>query len=63
MDLLAALIDNGTHVIEVPIDWHEIPHGKVNLMIESLRMARDVWKIRQTRARLAPDRPRLSGGG
>lgn len=49
VDLLAALIDHGTPVVEVPIDWHEEPGGKVHLLRDSWRMACDVWKIKQTR--------------
>jgi len=49
VDLLVALIDQGTPVIEVPIDWHEEPGGKVHLLRDSWRMACDVWKIKQTR--------------
>lgn len=49
VDLLVALLDHGTPVIEVPIDWHEEPGGKVHLLRDSWRMACDVWKIRGTR--------------
>lgn len=49
VDLLAALLDHGTAVIEVPIDWHEEPGGKVHLLRDSWRMARDVWEIRSAR--------------
>jgi glycosyltransferase involved in cell wall biosynthesis len=49
VDLLVALMDHGTAVIEVPIDWHEEPGGKVHLLRDSWRMACDVWKIRGTR--------------
>lgn len=45
-DLLLALQKTGTKVIEVPIDWHETPGGKIRLVRDSLRMARDVFEIR-----------------
>jgi dolichyl-phosphate beta-glucosyltransferase len=51
VELLAALIDNGCEVREVPIDWHEVPGGKVRLLRDSWRMARDVWRIRDRRQR------------
>jgi dolichyl-phosphate beta-glucosyltransferase len=49
VDLLVNLIDHGTPVIEVPIDWHEEPGGKVHLLRDSYRMARDIFHIRQNR--------------
>lgn len=45
-DLLLALLRTGTDVIEVPIDWHETPGGKIRFVRDSLRMARDVFMIR-----------------
>jgi dolichyl-phosphate beta-glucosyltransferase len=49
VELLAALLDSGCTVHEVPISWHETPGGKVRLLRDSWRMARDVWRIRQRR--------------
>ena len=49
VDLLVHLIDHGTPVIEVPIDWHEEPGGKVHLLRDSWRMAQDVLQIRRHR--------------
>jgi dolichyl-phosphate beta-glucosyltransferase len=49
VDLMASLLDSGTAVKEIPIDWHEEPGGKVHLLRDSLRMARDVWRIKQKR--------------
>jgi glycosyltransferase involved in cell wall biosynthesis len=49
VDLLVHLIDHGTPVIEVPIDWHEEPGGKVHLLRDSWRMAKDVLQIRRHR--------------
>jgi dolichyl-phosphate beta-glucosyltransferase len=49
VELLAALLDSGCAVHEVPISWHETPGGKVHLLRDSFRMARDVWRVRQGR--------------
>jgi glycosyltransferase involved in cell wall biosynthesis len=49
VDLLTALLDHGTAVEEVPIDWQETPGGKVRLIRDSLRMFRDVLSIRRHR--------------
>jgi hypothetical protein len=49
VDLLVQLLDHGTPVIEVPIDWHEEPGGKVHLLRDSWRMAKDVLQIRHHR--------------
>jgi glycosyltransferase involved in cell wall biosynthesis len=50
VELLAALHDSGCPVEEIPIAWHETPGGHVHLMRDSWRMARDVWRVRQSRA-------------
>lgn len=49
VDLLVQLIDHGTPVIEIPIDWHEEPGGKVHLLRDSWRMAKDVLHIHHHR--------------
>lgn len=49
VELMTALLDTGCPVVEVPIDWHETPGGKVSLLRDSWRMALDVWRIRQRR--------------
>lgn len=51
VELMVALLDTGCQILEVPIDWHEVAGGKVNLMRDSWRMAWDIWKIRTTRFR------------
>ncbi len=49
--LLLALLHSGCEVKEVPIDWHETPGGKISLVRDSLKMARDILFIRaQSRA-------------
>ncbi len=49
VDLLTALLDQGHQVEEVPISWHETPGGKVHLIRDSFRMARDVLRIKKAR--------------
>lgn len=49
VELMVALLDTGCAIHEVPIDWHEVPGGKVDLLRDSWRMARDVWHIRARR--------------
>ncbi|MCB1227491.1 MAG: glycosyltransferase [Verrucomicrobiales bacterium] len=48
VDLLVQLLRIGIQVQEVPIDWHEVPGGTIQLVRDSLRMARDVWTLRRT---------------
>jgi glycosyltransferase involved in cell wall biosynthesis len=50
VELMVALLDSGCQIEEVPIDWQEMPGGKVRLLRDSWRMARDVWQIRARRA-------------
>ena len=51
VELMTALMDSGTRVIEAPIDWHETPGGKVHLLRDSWRMFRDILNIRANRPR------------
>lgn len=51
VELLAALHDNGTPFREVPIEWFETPGGHVQLIRDSWRMARDVWRVRTNRTK------------
>lgn len=50
VELMVALLDTGCRIEEVPIDWSEVPGGKVQLFRDSWRMARDVLKIRSGRS-------------
>jgi glycosyltransferase involved in cell wall biosynthesis len=50
VELMIALLDTGCQIQEVPIDWHEVEGGKVSLIRDSWRMARDVWRIRKRRS-------------
>ena len=58
VELLCALLDSGCRVTEVPIDWSEVSGGKVKLLRDSFRMARDVLEIRRARRDKALDTPR-----
>lgn len=49
VELMVSLLDSGYEIEEVPIDWREIPGGKVSLVRDSFRMARDVWAIKKRR--------------
>ena len=51
--LLLALRKSGCEVIEVPIDWHETPGGKIRLVRDSFKMAMDVLAIRRLSRRAA----------
>lgn len=50
VDLLVLLLDHGTEVIEVPIDWHEVGGGKIHLLSDSARMFLDLLLIKRRRA-------------
>ena len=56
--LLLALRHSGCEVIEVPIDWHETPGGKIRLVRDAMTMTRDVLAIRK-QSRTAAWRRRL----
>jgi glycosyltransferase involved in cell wall biosynthesis len=49
IELLAALMDSGAKVEEVPIDWHETAGSKLHLVRDSVRMFRDVLSVRSRR--------------
>jgi len=46
VELLALLNHFKTPVLEVPVDWHDIPGSKVSLIRDSLRMLRAAVSIR-----------------
>ena len=46
VELLTVLLDGGIAVTEVPVDWTEIPGGKVRLVRDSIRMFEEVLAIR-----------------
>lgn len=49
IELLAALVDSGCVVEEVPVDWHEVGGGKLRLFRDAWRMFADILKVRQRR--------------
>lgn len=49
IELLAALVDSGCAVEEVPVDWHEVPGGKLRLFRDAWKMFRDILNVRQRR--------------
>lgn len=53
VELMVALLKSGCQIEEVPIDWYEVPGGKVSMIRDSWRMAKDVWKIRSERGIVA----------
>lgn len=50
VELMVALQCRGVEVVEVPIDWHETPGGKINLLSEPWRMLKDLLHVRSSRA-------------
>ncbi|MDZ4289005.1 MAG: glycosyltransferase [Prosthecobacter sp.] len=50
VELLTALTDAGVEIREIPINWHEVPGGKVRLVRDSLRMLREVLAIKRKRS-------------
>jgi glycosyltransferase involved in cell wall biosynthesis len=49
IELLAALVDSGCPVEEVPVDWHEVDGGKLRLFRDAWKMFCDILKVRQRR--------------
>jgi dolichyl-phosphate beta-glucosyltransferase len=49
IELLAALVDSGCPVEEVPIDWHEVRGGKLRLFRDAWKMFRDILNVRRRR--------------
>ncbi|MDX6767740.1 MAG: glycosyltransferase [Candidatus Methylacidiphilales bacterium] len=49
VELLAALKTSGWPVLEVPIDWEDVPGSKVRLMRDTIRMVTSLWQIRKER--------------
>ena len=52
VELLLLLLKAGQTVVEFPLDWQDVSGSKVNLLRDSLRMAREVFKIRHRVDRL-----------
>jgi hypothetical protein len=49
IELLAALVDSGCPVEEVPIDWHEVRGGKLRLVRDAWKMFCDILNVRRRR--------------
>lgn len=47
VELLLLLRNFGKRIIEFPIDWHDVPGSKINLLHDSLKMTIEVIKISQ----------------
>lgn len=47
VELLAAIRSSGYNIIEVPIDWNDVPGSKVSLLKDTIRMCFSVIKIRK----------------
>ena len=57
VELLVALLDRSWDVREEPVDWSEIPGGKVRLLRDSWRMFRELLDIRARRGAAGAARP------
>lgn len=47
VDLMMALLHADCKITEVPVDWSEIPGGKIHLFRDAWRMFRDVYQLRR----------------
>lgn len=57
VEILAIAFHRGFRVIEIPIPWYFQPRSKVNVLRDSLRMARDLFLIRRKLRRGEYDQP------
>jgi len=48
MELLSHLHRSGARLLEMPVDWRDVPGGKVNLVSDSWRMLVSLLRLRQT---------------
>ena len=51
VELLAALLDSGTAIEEVPVDWRDVPGSKLHVGRDAARMWLGLLRIRHRRAR------------
>ena len=49
----------GLKIEEVPVNWNEVPGSKVNLVIDSLKMLRDIFYLRFLHKEVNPQRYRM----
>jgi len=48
MDLIAHADYFGARILEVPVDWSDIPGSKVSILRDGLRMTIALWRIRKS---------------
>jgi glycosyltransferase involved in cell wall biosynthesis len=60
VELCLLLRKFGCRIIELPVDWSDIPGSKVSLLRDSSRMAREVFKIRHRVDGLNPNPEKLT---
>jgi dolichyl-phosphate beta-glucosyltransferase len=60
VELLLMAQRQGYRVAEVPVNWTHRPGSRVNLALDSLRMARDLFVIRSVALRGGYDEPHLA---
>ncbi|KAI0317221.1 glycosyltransferase family 2 protein [Amylostereum chailletii] len=46
VEILLLAKQQGIPVVEVPIEWHEVPGSKLNVVVDSLQMLRDLLVLR-----------------
>lgn len=60
VELLLMARRQGYHVAEIPVNWSHQPGSRVNLALDSLRMARDLFRIRALALKGTYDEPHLA---
>jgi dolichyl-phosphate beta-glucosyltransferase len=60
VELLLMAVRHGYRVAEVPVNWNHQPGSRVNLALDSLRMARDLFRIRALALQGVYDEPHLA---
>lgn len=60
VELLLMAARQGYRVAEVPVNWTHQPGSRVNLALDSLRMARDLFRIRALALKGVYDEPHLA---
>lgn len=60
VELLLMARRQGYRVTEVPVNWNHKPGSRVNLALDSLRMARDLFRIRALALQGTYDQPHLT---
>jgi dolichyl-phosphate beta-glucosyltransferase len=61
VELLYIARQRGYRIVEVPIQWYYRPNSRVNPIADSLRMIREVWRVRQNGRAGLYDQPRTDG--